>query len=265
MPLIATRSAILAPWLALLVTGGVSTPAATQVVYEPTPYETVERMLALADVRASDYLFDLGSGDGRIPIAAARRGARALGVDFDPARVRESRANAERAGVADRVRFRQENLFRTPLGEATVITLYLLPELNLKLRPRLLSLRPGTRIVSHRFLMGDWKPDVTDAAGGIIHLWVVPARVQGRWHLQAGEQRITLRFTQRHQQLSGMARSADGISSPVVGRMRGDEVEFSLALPGLPMHFRGRVAGDRMEAATGPLGFGARSWVATRH
>ena len=121
------------------------------VVFEPTPYETVDRMLNVADVRSSDFLIDLGSGDGRIAIAAGRRGARALGVELNADRVRESIAKAQAAGLSDRVMFRQQDLFKTPLANATVITLYLLPELNIKLRPQLLALVPGTRRLAHVF------------------------------------------------------------------------------------------------------------------
>lgn len=156
-----------------------SVPPALDVPYVPTPDEVVERMLRLADVRPGDRLIDLGSGDGRIPIAAAKRfGIRASGVDIDPKRVAEARANARAAGVDDKVTFEVKNLFETPIADATVLTLYLLQRVNLELKPRILSeLRPGTRIVSHQFDMGDWKPDRTEQVGHrTIYLWTVPAR-----------------------------------------------------------------------------------------
>jgi hypothetical protein len=154
-------------------------PAAPiDVPFVPTPHAAVAAMLDVAEVGASDMVYDLGSGDGRIPIAAARRGARAVGIDIDPRRIDEARANAEEAGVTDRVRFIRGDLFELDLSPATVITLYLLPRLNLRLRPTLLALAPGTRIVSHGFDMGDWKPEQTITAGGsLIHFWRVPARV----------------------------------------------------------------------------------------
>ena len=152
---------------------------APDVVYVPTPQHVVEDMLRLADVRKGDVLYDLGSGDGRIPVTAARRyGVRAVGIDIDPTRIREAQQNAQKSGVTRLVRFRQQDLFQTDLREATVVTLYLLPELNLRLRPRLLEqLRPGTRVVSHQFDMGDWQPDKTlESGSATLYLWIVPER-----------------------------------------------------------------------------------------
>lgn len=236
------------------------------VVYVPTPIETVERMLRLADVRSNDFVIDLGSGDGRIPIAAARRGARALGIEIDPDRIREAEASARSTSVADRVGFRQEDLFKTPLTEATVITLYLLPELNVRLSPRLLALRPGTRIVSHLFAMGDWKPDASDADGGMIYLWIVPPQITGRWQVHHGAGSFTVEFAQRYQELSGTARFAGSTAAIRDGRLRGASIEFTVDVEGKPARFRGIVDGNRMQAA--PAGFvsGAQTvpWSATR-
>jgi tRNA G37 N-methylase Trm5 len=151
-----------------------------EVPYVPTPENVVEAMLKLADVKKDDIVYDLGSGDGRLVITAVKKfGARrGVGVDIDPERVRESNENAQKAGVTDRVKFLEQDLFETDIREATVVTLYLLPEVNLRLRPKLLSdLKPGTRIVSHRFDMGDWKPDKTEHVGDrVIYYWVVPAK-----------------------------------------------------------------------------------------
>jgi SAM-dependent methyltransferase len=151
---------------------------APDVVYVPTPPEVVDEMLRLARVTGKDVLYDLGSGDGRIPITAAKRfGTRGLGIDIDPQRIEEANANAREAGVTDKVRFVLGDLFELDLAPATVITLYLLPQLNLKLRPTLLKLRPGTRIVSHEFDMGDWKPQQTVKVGSrSVHFWRVPKR-----------------------------------------------------------------------------------------
>jgi predicted O-methyltransferase YrrM len=152
------------------------------VVYVPTPQAVVDRMLALAKVNSKDVLYDLGSGDGRIPITAARKfGIRATGIDINPQRIQEANTNAKTAGVTDRVRFLNQDLFQSKFSDATVVTLYLLPELNVKLRPQLLSqLKPGTRIVSHAFDMGEWKPDRVEQvqANGqtnTIYFWTVPA------------------------------------------------------------------------------------------
>jgi ubiquinone/menaquinone biosynthesis C-methylase UbiE len=152
---------------------------ARDVPFVPTPEKVVDRMLEVAKVGPNDVVYDLGSGDGRIVIAAAKKhGARGVGIDIDPERVKEARANARSAGVSDRVEFREADLFKTDLGEATVVTLYLLSSVNLQLRPKLLSeLKPGTRIVSHAFDMGDWKPLKTEKVGSsTVYYWVVPER-----------------------------------------------------------------------------------------
>ena len=146
------------------------------VVFVPTPEPVVAAMLDLAKIGKDDVVYDLGCGDGRIVIAAAKRGAKkAVGVDIDPERIQEARANSKAAGVEDRVRFVEGDLFETPLDEATVVTLYLLPDLNLRLRPKLLALKPGTRVVSHAFDMGDWKPAQQKIVDGKdVYLWTVP-------------------------------------------------------------------------------------------
>ena len=160
-----------------------SAPRAPDVIYVPTPQDVVEDMLRLADVGKGDVLYDLGSGDGRIPVTAAKKyGVRAIGIDIDPERVKEANANARRSGVMRLVEFRHQDLFETSLHEATVVTLYLLPDLNLKLRPQLLAqLRPGARVLSHQFDMGDWKPDKTlETNGRTVYLWVIPAHREAR-------------------------------------------------------------------------------------
>jgi len=149
------------------------------VIFVPTPHDVVERMLAIAKVGPGDILYDLGSGDGRIPIAAAKKyGIRAYGIDIDPERIKEANANAKKAGVTKLVTFKQQDLFKADFKDATVVTLYLLPDLNEKLRPRLWAeLKPGTRIVSHQFAMGNWKPEQTvDLNGRTIYFWTVPER-----------------------------------------------------------------------------------------
>ena len=153
------------------------------VIFVPTPQEVVEDMLRLANVKKGDVLYDLGSGDGRIPITAARLyGVRGVGIDIDPERIREAQDNARKNGVESLVQFRQKDLFKADFREATVVTLYLLPDLNLKLRPRLLAdLKPGTRIVSHQFDMGDWKPvKKLESNGRTVYFWVVPERKKPR-------------------------------------------------------------------------------------
>jgi len=168
----------------LLLTGLFATTSAwaqrtPDVIYVPTPPEVVEEMLKLADVKKGDVLYDLGSGDGRIPVTAAKKyGIRAVGIDIDPERIREAKDNAARNGVEHLVRFRQEDLFTADFREATVVTLYLLPDLNVKLRPRLWKeLKPGTRVVSHQFDMADWQPEKeVELNGRTIYFWTVPAK-----------------------------------------------------------------------------------------
>lgn len=176
--MLATAIAIALPHQTLLAQAQPQKAArAPDVIFVPTPQEVVEEMLRLADVKKGDVLYDLGSGDGRIPITAAKQyGIRATGIDIDPERIREANANAKKAGVTNLVKFKQEDLFKADFRDATVVTLYLLPDLNVKLRPRLLAeLKPGTRIVSHQFDMGDWKPDKKiELNGRTVYLWIVP-------------------------------------------------------------------------------------------
>jgi tRNA G37 N-methylase Trm5 len=172
------RTLALAAALGLALSAQAQTAArGPDVPFVPTPEDVVAGMLRLANVKRDDVVYDLGSGDGRIVIAAAKRyGARGVGIDIDPERVAEASRNARAAKVADRVRFLNQDLFESDLGEATVVTLYLLPRLNLKLRPKLLAeLKPGTRVVSHGFDMGDWQPERTVMVGDTaIHLWRIP-------------------------------------------------------------------------------------------
>lgn len=225
------------------------------VPFVPTPQETVDRMLSMADVRPDDFLIDLGSGDGRIVITAARRfGTRGLGIDIDPQRIQESVANAKAAGVSHLVEFRNQDLFETDFSQATVLTMYLLPEVNIKLRPRILSeLRPGTRVVSHAFDMDDWKPDAgTTVRGADVFMWIVPAKAAGHWNVRValpdgGERTYRLELTQNYQELRGTARGADQ-AMEVTGRLAGDRIELTILdrINGQPITSRisGRVNGD---------------------
>jgi hypothetical protein len=228
------------------------------VPYIATDLQVVDAMLGLAQVRPDDMVIDLGSGDGRILISAARSlGAHGLGVDIDPARIRESTANAEEAGVSSRVTFRQQDLFETPLRDADVLTLYLLPEVNLRLRPRILSqMRPGTRVVSHDFDMGDWHWDQRQRVGNAtIYLWIVPARIDGAWTLSAGGRSYPLVLEQHYQQFYGNA----GTARIEQGRLNGDHIRFLADLGEGRRTFEGRVEGNRIA----PIAAGA-GWHAER-
>jgi hypothetical protein len=230
------------------------------VVFVPTPRETVDRMMQITEVGSRDFVIDLGSGDGRIAIAAGRLGARALGVDLDPARIRDAQLNAQRAGVTDRVTFRQQNLFETDLSQATVLTMYLLPSINVKLRPKILALRPGTRVASHDFTMGDWKPDLSETTNWRIHFWVVPAPVAGRWQVRSGNREFTLTIDQRYQEFQGSA-NIDGRAAALRNtKLRAANIEFTVDLDGQALTLRGLVNGDRMQGRSS----GGIDWVATR-
>ncbi len=211
-------------------------------------------MLDLARVGPGDHVIDLGTGDGRILLAAARdRGARGLGVDLDPVLIRDAQDAATRAGVADRVTFRTQDLFETPLAEASVVTMFLLPEINLRLRPRLLAeLQPGARVVSHAFDMGDWRPDATTRAGGArIYLWVVPARVTGAWTMVSDSRRYRVHLEQAFQRLSGRVVSLRGTYPLHRGVVQGTTVRFTADLPEGVLAFEGRLQGDGMIAGEG--------------
>ncbi|MDX3906855.1 MAG: class I SAM-dependent methyltransferase [Pigmentiphaga sp.] len=225
------------------------------VPFITTPPAVVERMLELGQVDKDDYLIDLGSGDGRISIAAARtRGARSLGVDLDPARVAEATANARRAGVADRLEFRQQDLFDTDLSAATVLTMYLFPEINMRLRPRLLeTLAPGTRIVSHAFHMEDWIPDRHDVVQGRdIFQWIVPAPVAGLWQVETPRgDRLVLRLWQQFQRIQGVAVLPGEHSIPLMeASLEGDRIRFQLHTADGVRRFSGHVNGREMRSDT---------------
>jgi SAM-dependent methyltransferase len=208
-------------------------PAQDEVPFIATPDHVTLAMLQLARVGAKDFVLDLGSGDGRIVITAAKRfGARGLGVELSPDLVQKSRDNARRAGVAGRAQFRVQDLFQTDLSQASVITMYLLPEVNLQLRPALLALKPGTRLVSHDWDMGDWAPDrtltldVPDKQVGLekksrVHLWSVPARMAGLWCARAGRREAYLRLEQKYQVVQGDLRHGAS-NRPIDARVDGD-------------------------------------------
>ncbi len=237
------------------------------VVFVPTPFPVVDRMLAVAKVGRGDVLYDLGSGDGRIVIAAAKRfGIRAVGIDIDPKRIEESNHNADTARVRSLVDFRIADLFTTDLRSASVVTLYLLPTLNARLRPKLFEeLRPGSRVVSHSFDMGDWKADSTlmiDAR--IVYYWVMPADISGTWEIVRGLTTNEISFAQKYQKI--VTATAGGNVYVEGARVRGDSVFFALRSPtGNPerAEFRGKVSGDAMSGsfAAGSIN---GTWRATR-
>lgn len=234
------------------------------VPFVPTPYVVIEEMLRLANVGAQDFVMDLGSGDGRVLITAAKKfGARGVGVDLDGELVAESIAAAAAAGVADRVKFLQQDLFKTDISQATVITMYLLPGVMMRLRPLLLELKPGTRLVSHDFRLEDWNPDVTTQIRKNAFLWIVPAKVAGKWDLKftlpgadssTTAHSITLELRQKFQEVDGFARF-DGRHAQVwESRLSGDRLSFVIVDDRdrdheAALYFEGSVSGDVIEGS----------------
>ncbi len=248
------------------------------VPYEPTTYEIAKEMLRMAGVQKDDLVYDLGCGDGRIVIMAAKeRGARGVGVDIDPQRIKESVKNAKKAGVADKVRFFQQDLFKTDISKATVMMLYLWPDVNLRLRPRLLAnLKPGTRVVSHSHKMGDWKADqVSEAGGHTLYAWVIPANVTGTWTwlvpASSGGTRAVLQLSQKYQEIKGSL-TIDNSSVPVTnavlsGRQLSFFVDSEINGQKVTMKFDGQVENDTALGMMEMSGGGAKKnipWKAVR-
>ena len=225
------------------------------VIWVPTPQGLIDKMLDMAKVTPADYLIDLGSGDGRTVIAAAKRGARATGIEYKPDMVELSKTSAEKAGVAEKATFMKADLFESDLSQATVITMYLLPTINLKLRPKILDMKPGTRVVSHAFTMDDWTADQTDTFDGrTAYLWIVPAKAEGTWQLAQGE----LSLTQSFQMLNGTFKSGNTVLMVRNGKLRGDQISFAAG----NNEYTGRVNGNSMEGTS--KGASSGTWSATR-
>ncbi len=233
--------------------------AGKDVIWVPTPDELVQSMLDMADVSADDIVMDLGSGDGRIVIAAAKRGARATGFEFNPDMVALSKKNAEKAGVSEKANFVNADIFASDFSKATVITMYLLPNLNLKLRPIILNLKPGTRVVSHAFHMEDWTADqVVEKEGRTAYLWIVPARVEGVWKWQAGADGAELHLKQQFQMIEGSLK-LNGKESPIEdAALTGDRIAFRAG----GQEYSGQVKGDSIEGSFRPVG--EKKWSASR-
>jgi len=241
------------------------------VVWVPTPNELVDRMLQMAKTSPNDLIIDLGSGDGRIAIAAAKRfGARAQGIEYNPDMVALSNKAAAREGVAERVKFVQADIFQSDFSQATVITMYLLPDLNLKLRPKILEMKPGTRVVSHQFDMGDWQPDETASLESrSAYLWIVPADVAGDWELTAASAKgpITYRLQlgQAFQIVNGTARLADKALLLSDGRLQGTEIHFTLLDESeTRLEFSGQADGGTMQGTMHSTTTPTAKWSAKR-
>jgi hypothetical protein len=259
----AVLAAALSPALATAQTAETYTPSVGQmgkdVVWVPTPDGLVDRMLDMAKVTKQDFLIDLGSGDGRTVIAAAKRGVKALGVEYNPDMVRLSRTNAQNAGVTNMVEFVHGDIFEYNFSKATVLTLFLLPHLNVKLRPIILDMKPGTRVVSNSFDMGDWNPDERAEAKGECTsycramLWIVPAKVGGEWSGANGR----LSLNQTYQTFAGSITMGGSTSQITSGKINADAVEFEAG----GKRYKGKVDGNRM---SGTIEGSKDTWTMTR-
>lgn len=220
--------------------------AGKDVIWVPTPRSLVEKMLKMADVKPSDYVIDLGSGDGVTVITAAKQfGVRALGIEYNPDMVELAKRNAQKEGVAERAEFVRGDIFATDFSKATVLTMYLLPYLNMKLRPTILNMKPGTRVVSHAFTMEDWTPDQTDSAESrTAYLWIVPAKVDGRWKIGSGE----IELKQKFQVIEGTYRNNDTTWRLTHTSLRGDQISFTAGTA----TYTGRVTGTTMQGTMRP-------------
>jgi Methyltransferase domain len=241
------------------------------VIWVPTPDDVVERMLTMAQVTPNDFVWDLGAGDGKIAIMAAKKfGARATGIEYNPDMVKHANDNAQKAGVAGsgagKVVIRHGDIFATDFSQATVVTLYLLPALNMKLRPQLLSMRPGTRVVSHSFSMEDWEADeISSLDGRRAYFWLVPANVMGTWSLEAGGQKHDLVLEQTFQKVSGNVTFGAMHAGLRDARLRGSNISFGyIDQSGLRRDFSGRVTGAKMEGAFRDEKGAEGRWSATK-
>jgi len=241
--------------------------AGKDVIWVPTPEELVERMLRMAQVTDKDFVIDLGSGDGRIAIAAGKKfGARAQGIEYNPDMVDLANKSAQSQGVGDKVKFVKADIFESDFSQATVITMYLLPGLNLKLRPKLLDMKPGTRLASHQFTMDDWEADETTMMDGRrAYLWIVPAKVQGVWTLASGADKWDLTLDQKYQQVDGNVRLGPLNAGLRETRLVGDRIQFAVVdSTGVRRDFTGRVTGPNAMEGTVRTAGGESRWTATR-
>ncbi|HEX9182266.1 MAG TPA: class I SAM-dependent methyltransferase [Burkholderiales bacterium] len=246
--------------------------AGKDVIWVPTPDEVVERMLRMAQVTSNDYVIDLGAGDGKIAIMAAKKfGARSLGIEYNPEMAKHAQGNVEKAGVSGKARIVQGDIFVSDFTKATVITMYLLPALNLKLRPQILAMRPGTRVVSHSFSMDDWEADETSSMDGRrAYFWVVPANVAGTWVFEAAgggaTEKSELTLEQRFQKIEGTI----GLGTQLQGglrdaRLRGFNISFSYVdNASVRRDLTGRVSGNRMEGSYRTDSGTEGRWTATK-
>jgi hypothetical protein len=238
--------------------------AGKDVIWVPTPPELIKDMLDMANITPNDYLIDLGSGDGRIVIAAAKRGIRALGIEYNPDMVELSKRNAQTEDVSDKATFMQADIFETDFSKATVLTMYLLPSLNLKLMPTILSMKPGTRVVSHAFTMGDWEPDQTKSQESrTAYFWVVPAKAEGNWSWQTPTGNAELKITQNYQKIDGTL-ALDGKVLPLNNaRLEGEHISFSVGESNpTQREYSGKISGNTITGTAKISNGPEEKWVA---
>ena len=242
------------------------------VVWVPTPDEVVDRMLTMAQTKPEDFVVDLGAGDGKIAIAAAKKfGAKSMGVEYNPDMVAFAQKNAQAAGVTGKAQIVHGDIFATDFTQATVLTMYLLPSLNMRLRPQILALRPGTRVVTHAFNMEDWEPDESsDVDGRRVYFWVVPANVAGRWALEfsgggGASEKVSLNFEQKFQRIVGIAYLGPVLAGLREPRLSGFRIGFAFVDGrGVRRDFTGRVTGATMEGSFRADGGQEGRWSAAK-
>jgi len=241
------------------------------VPYEPSPLEVIDEMIRLAGITRNDTVYDLGCGDGRIVLAAAQKtGCTAVGIDLDPRRIKESKENALREGLSGKVSFYEQCLFDSDLSKATVVMLFLYPDVNIKLRDKLLNeLNPGTRVVSHSHTMGDWVPDKSTRANWRnLYFWVIPARVEGKWEWESdlgnGPEKFTMELARSYQRFSGNVKSDQEKKGIKKGRLNGEKITFNTGNSKTEMHFEGIVKEDCITGAIRKDSGEAISWTAVR-
>ena len=241
--------------------------AGKDVIWVPTPDEVVDRMLRMAQVTKDDLVYDLGAGDGKIAIAAVKKfGARAVGIEYNPEMAKHAQGNAEKAGVTGKARIINGDIFVTDFSQATVVTMYLLPQLNIKLRPTILSMRPGTRVVSHSFTMEDWEADeISSMDGRRAYFWLVPANVNGGWTLDSGSDKAELSFEQRFQKIEGTVGLGPTQGGLREARLRGFNISFGYVdNAGVKRDYTGRVTGGKMEGSFRADNGTEGRWTATK-
>ncbi len=251
---------------AAIVLGGAFYAASAQpkldIHFVPTPHEVVKRMLEIAKVGPNDTHYDLGSGDGRILIAAVKdfKAKKGVGIDLDPQRIKEANENKAKAGLGDNVIFREQNIFETDLSEATTVSMYLLTSINIRMRPKLLKeLKPGTRIVTHAFNMGEWKAEHEESVNGYqVYLFIVPAKLEGAWEMNDGDKKISLDLKSEFTDLSGSATVNGKKSDLKGGKITGTAIEFTIDVDGKPVKYEGTVDGNAI------TGSGATKWTAKK-